>query len=423
MFKATKQNIIFSDYYNKYIKWNWIDVSKDLYIKDAKHHNIEINQLYRPWVELWLEKYDFLYSFNVVNQNKFSIICLKEWLYLVKIWWFLIIHFEENNLLNHEKFLSDLLQAWPNWEFVLEENDRLNNFYVIKKVKSLLIEWDSIEKWTFWIVTQGKRDDWLNQIIDSIENQNIPNYEIILCGKVNNDEIINRKNVVYVEFTQNDEKWWITKKKNLIVEKAKYENLCIIHDRIIFEKWWYEWMKKWWNNFEHLTIHLKYWKESGHLFYMDQIFWSLIPYQDLFISYCNLHYEDWDINTVAWGTIHILKRSITSKHWFDEKLFWIDFTFEDAAITYLQSSHWYILRANPYSVCDSLYFRFWANPYRKLNKNKMWWYENIKNYTYFYRKINSFFWNYEWFKKLRKVRDSKDSLFITFKKFINELRK
>ena len=196
MFKATKQNIIFSDYYNKYIKWNWIDVSKDLYIKDAKHHNIEINQLYRPWVELWLEKYDFLYSFNVVNQNKFSIICLKEWLYLVKSWWFLIIHFEENNLLNHEKFLSDLLQAWPNWEFVLEENDRLNNFYVIKKVKSLLIEWDSIEKWTFWIVTQGKRDDWLNQIIDSIENQNIPNYEIILCGKVNNDEIINRKNTI-----------------------------------------------------------------------------------------------------------------------------------------------------------------------------------------------------------------------------------
>jgi len=423
MRNKTTQDIIFTDYYNKYLKWKWIDVSKNHLIKNAIHYNRRIDQLYRPWNDLWLEKYDFLYSFNIINQNKFSIICLKEWLYLIKKWWYLIIHFDENKVMNHQKFLSDLLQSWPNWEFILEVNDRLNNFYVIKKTKSLLIEWDSIEKWTFWIVTQWKRDDWLNQIIDSIELQKIPNYEIILCWKVNNDDIKNRKFIKYIEFTENDDKWWITRKKNIIIENAKYENLCIIHDRIIFEKWWYEWMKKWWNNFEHLTIHLKYWNESWHLFYMDQIFWSLIPYRNLFISYCNLHYNDWDINTVAWWTIHILKKSISLKLGFDEHLFWADFTFEDAAITYLQSSKWYILRANPYSICDSLYFRFWANPYRKFNEYFMWWYENIKLHTFIFRKINNIFWNFKWFQKLRKVRDSRDPLFLTFKKFINEIGK
>lgn len=418
-----EQNIIFSDYYKKYIEWKWIDVSFNHYIKNSIHYNKEIDQLYRPWVDVWLEAYDFLYSFNIINQNKFSIICIKEWLYLIKNGWFMIIHFEENKLINHQKFLSDLLQSWPNWEFILEVNDKLNNFYVIKKVKTLLIEWDSIEKWTFWIVTQWKRDDWLNQIIDSIELQKIQNYEIILCWKVNNDDIKNRKFIKYIEFTENDEKWWITRKKNLIIENAKYENICIIHDRIIFDKNWFEWMLKWWNNFEHLSPYYEWEWNYFYNFTSNVLYYSYIPYNFILAFVTWLDKKDFDDTVVCWWNIHIWKKSIFYKYKWDEKLFWINNTFEDWSISYLLNTHWYFVRLNPYSKNIALYYRFNLCPIRKFNKYKKWWYLHISLKQRVLRIIWPFLLQNTLFKKLLKIRNEKDSLLLTFKKFIDELRK
>ena len=37
-------------------------------------------------------------------------------------------------------------------------------------------------EFTFGIITSGAEDDSINQIIDSIEKQNIPTYEIIIVG-------------------------------------------------------------------------------------------------------------------------------------------------------------------------------------------------------------------------------------------------
>ena len=59
-------------------------------------------------------------------------------------------------------------------------------------------------EFTFGIITSGAEDDSINQIIDSIEKQNIPTYEIIIVGnsKVSrnktrivqfNDEVIHKK--------------------------------------------------------------------------------------------------------------------------------------------------------------------------------------------------------------------------------------
>ena len=43
-----------------------------------------------------------------------------------------------------------------------------------------------------------------------------------------------------ISFTEKDDLGWITRKKNLIAETAKFENLAIVHDRIFFETDWYE---------------------------------------------------------------------------------------------------------------------------------------------------------------------------------------
>ena len=41
---------------------------------------------------------------------------------------------------------------------------------------------DCIKKWSFGIITNGQKNAQVCKLIDSIKNQNIPNYEILICG-------------------------------------------------------------------------------------------------------------------------------------------------------------------------------------------------------------------------------------------------
>ena len=81
---------------------------------------------------------------------------------------------------------------------------------------------------SFGIITNGDNDNYINQIIDSIEVQNIPNYEIIIVGATK----VSRVNTTIIPFDESVKAMWITKKKNLITLNAKYENLVFLHDYI-----------------------------------------------------------------------------------------------------------------------------------------------------------------------------------------------
>ena len=60
----------------------------------------------------------------------------------------------------------------------------------------------------------------LYKIIDSIELQNIPNYEIIIVGVNIN---LNKKNCTCIQFDESIYPGWIARKKNIITQNAKYE--------------------------------------------------------------------------------------------------------------------------------------------------------------------------------------------------------
>jgi len=98
---------------------------------------------------------------------------------------------------------------------------------------------------TFGIITSGENDDMINVIIDSIEKQNIPNYEIIIVG----GNVIKRKYVIHIPFDDNIRKMWITRKKNLITEKSIYENIVYMHDYIKLDDDWYDGYLKFGNDF------------------------------------------------------------------------------------------------------------------------------------------------------------------------------
>ena len=89
---------------------------------------------------------------------------------------------------------------------------------------------------TFGIITNNCNVDNINKIIDSIEYENIPKYEIIIVGECK----VSRKNTTVLSFNETIKKSWITKKKNLITNNAKYDNIVYMHDYYILNKGWYE---------------------------------------------------------------------------------------------------------------------------------------------------------------------------------------
>jgi hypothetical protein len=107
---------------------------------------------------------------------------------------------------------------------------------------------------TFGIITINNIEN-INKIIDSIEIQNITNYEIIIvgCNKTFNLTTLNkliRKNCTCIPFDESMYSTWITKKKNIITQNAKYENVVYMHDYIILEDNWYSGYLEYGNKFD-----------------------------------------------------------------------------------------------------------------------------------------------------------------------------
>lgn len=98
-------------------------------------------------------------------------------------------------------------------------------------------------KFTFGIITAGN-DININKISNSIRNLKIPTYEILIIGKAKNAE-----DTRVIKFDESIKPKWITKKKNLIIENAKYENIVFLHDYVSFDKNWYKGFKKFGNDF------------------------------------------------------------------------------------------------------------------------------------------------------------------------------
>jgi glycosyltransferase involved in cell wall biosynthesis len=91
---------------------------------------------------------------------------------------------------------------------------------------------------TFGIITDGKNPDMLHRVLHSIEQQEIweERFEIIVVG---GNEAYKDDLIEYVPFDETQKKAWITRKKNIIIEKAKKDNICFLHDYVALEPDWF----------------------------------------------------------------------------------------------------------------------------------------------------------------------------------------
>ena len=103
---------------------------------------------------------------------------------------------------------------------------------------------------SFGILTYPGNENEAKKSIKSIENQEIPNYEIIIIG--GNDHYKNR-NLNHIEFDESIKNGWITKKRNIFFENAKFDLLVCMHDYLTLDLGWYEGLKKFGHNFDVLS--------------------------------------------------------------------------------------------------------------------------------------------------------------------------
>ena len=129
--------------------------------------------------------------------------------------------------------VADLLNRDYYKNMFEEESSTENGLRIFRKNEVLPIERErGLEGWSFCIPTGGKRAEMLNTCVARILSLKIEFSEIILCGKPPED-FIYWDLVRVIGEDQPENPVHITRKKNLLANAAKYNNLCILHDRVL----------------------------------------------------------------------------------------------------------------------------------------------------------------------------------------------
>jgi len=333
----------------KYVKGKGLDVSRKPFL------NIKCSQYFKEPDNFYtlkdkaIESLDFVLCDGIIRETKYYPIMIKEIFYALKVSGYLIIQYTPKRLpfAELEKEILFLMKEAGDIENVFIDGQKCT--IVAKKLKPNSSKPDGINHWSFGILTRGTTDPLVDEIIDTIKMQKIPHYEVIVCGKYNGKY---KKEIVYIEFTQKDEKGWITKKKNLICEKAKYENILVMHDRIKLNKDWFEGMKKYGNNFEILSMrNLRNGKRTHDWISLK---YPLEDRRSQWFLGGYLEYDDWDKWIFIDGGVIILKKYVWQKvHW-DDTRYWGEH--EDVKLSNDQTRCGFIIRFNPYASCESVRF-------------------------------------------------------------------
>jgi len=216
---------------------------------------------------------------------------------------------------------------------------------------------------TFGIITIGNSDHFINSIIDSIIENNIPNYEIIIVG---NTKIQETDKIKIIFFDENVKPGWITKKKNIIVTSALYENVVLLHDYVKIEKNWYNGFLTYGNDFEYCVTKIL---DNDGTRFRD---YTLFPYEAEFMNIFYTPGKDIDVyfndncllpydfvNTIKTnkymyisGTYYVIKKNVAMKHLLDETL--CHCQSEDVEYTKRLHSNGIIIKCNQYSTVSFL---------------------------------------------------------------------
>lgn len=317
--------------------------------ESVERHYVRPDNLYSLRGKCQFESLDFIISRDLIFATKFHRILLKEWMNFLKVGGTACIIFRQTPGKNFAFLVSEVFELFGNQVETDWELDGADTVLLVRKLRPVLAPGDSMDRWSFGIITNGKKDAQVDRIIVSILALRIPRCQIIVCGTYSNRK---KYKIDYVHFTRKDERGWITRKKNLIAEHARHENMVILHDRLVFDRGWYAGMKKYGNYFEVLSC-VQQLEGTG-----ERVGdWAMmgVPYApqdsvfDLAAGY--IEYRDWDPDMFIPGSLYIMKKSVWEKAPLNEHLFWAEE--EDCELCWRYQRLGIVPRFNTYSKCYS----------------------------------------------------------------------
>lgn len=187
-----------------------------------------------------------------------------------------------------------------------------------RKIRASLAENDNINSWTFGIVSDGRKNNRILQIIKRISDLEIPKYEIIICGPSPSDILPDNVTVINDSSFYKDKRIPLCKKKNAIITAAKYENLVVIHDRIMISIHWFDQILKHGNYFDAIIPEiLDEETESKHIvdcpIYKEKTFGK---------HYKREYGVKWSEKLYMDGAIMIIKKTVAMNNLLREYLHW-----------------------------------------------------------------------------------------------------
>lgn len=192
----------------------------------------------------------------------------------------------------------------------------------IKKLPTLLLS-DTINKWSFGIISNGKKNDWVIDLINSIRIQNIPEYEIVVCGPSPYSQNLSKLNsdikIIPDIKINGDIRAPISQKKNSILRNSKYNNICILHDRYLLPETWFENFQKYGNYFDALCLRTI--NHEGFRFGVDWMKFES-PLTSRFKINRALKYDEWHEESIIPGGSIIIKKDLINHFLLDERLHW-----------------------------------------------------------------------------------------------------
>jgi hypothetical protein len=198
-------------------------------------------------------------------------------------------------------------------------------------------------QWTFGIVTGFEDYQRLDEILKSIRALSIPEYEIILIGGGNSDFIVFAEDVKVVDFDESQKPRWITRKKNILVNEAKYNNIVLMHDYHVFDKDWYENFKSFGTDWDICSC--PQYLITGARNPMD---WSLWDKPDHGRAW-SLNYDDWSQTQYMYisGGFFIVKKHVLQEEPLDESRGWNE---EEDVEWSMRVRNKYVMKCNGGSV-------------------------------------------------------------------------
>ena len=313
---------------------------------------------------------DIPHIFNLKNTDNIAVVNLESHSQLYPIiYWYLLHQLGTGNTVQVVEQNSRSLQIEKKYfkdSFELISTDGISRVY--KKTRPLLVEESKgLDDWSFCIPTGPGDATLLNNLVRQILEYELPYKEILLCGKPGeNFQYWDDVRIVGEDIPAPPVH--ITKKKNVLAQEAKYQNLCILHDRVLLP-----------NNFVeaiHKMEDLYPLTAFQSICMVDRL--GLLPMRysdfncligqvkkgwvnqfnkkefDASINMVNFAYytpNTFPLNSYATGSLYIVKKKLWSEVPQEETLFWADF--EDVEYGIRLAEYGIPTIANPYTLSYS----------------------------------------------------------------------